>query len=213
MKLSDRLRTIADLVTDGKVLCDVGTDHAHIPIALVQEGHINKAFAVDIGEGPLEIAASNIKENALDNSIFTRLSDGLNNYSKGEADCILIAGMGGDEVIKILDEGIDKFNPGDELIVSPHTKIHLVRKYLRTHGFRTVKEVMVIDAGKYYTAIKSVYDPGYSRDDDLIADYFGSYLIENKDPITLKYLDHELEKLKDINNYINLVKEAINEMQ
>ena len=212
MKLTGRLRTIANNVSAGKVLCDVGTDHAFIPIALVEEGKIDKAIAIDIGEGPLAIAGSHIEEHNLADSIETRLSDGLTNYEKGQADCILISGMGGEEIMKILDEAEGKFCDGDELIVVPHTKIHLVRKYLRTHGFKTLTEEMIIDAGKYYTVIKTVYENGYNADADIKEDYFGKYLIDSKNPILLQYLDHEISKLKEISDYIDMVKETNNEM-
>ena len=77
MQLSKRLRAVADLVPDGAVLADVGTDHAYIPIALVEEGKIPQALAMDINQGPLMRAEENIQSHGLKEKIETRLSDGL----------------------------------------------------------------------------------------------------------------------------------------
>ena len=105
MELSKRLQAVADLVTAGCRVADVGTDHAYIPIALVQEGRIPGAVAMDVNTGPLERARLHVAENRLEEKIELRLSDGLAALSPGEADSVVIAGMGGGLVIRILTEG------------------------------------------------------------------------------------------------------------
>lgn len=94
MQISERLRAVAGMVSPGCRLADVGTDHAYIPIYLMQNGVIPQAVAMDINQGPLLRATENIRRYGLTGRIETRLSDGLEKLQAGEADTILIAGMG-----------------------------------------------------------------------------------------------------------------------
>ena len=105
MELSKRLRMNASFVTPGNRLADVGTDHGYIPIALVQTGKVSRAIAMDINKGPLERAALHIREQHLEDRITTRLSDGMTALKEGEADTVLIAGMGGALTVHILEGG------------------------------------------------------------------------------------------------------------
>ena len=101
IQISKRLKYVADFITPGLVLADIGTDHGFIPIYMVLDGKTPKAYAMDINEGPLERAKEHILEKKLEDKIETRLSDGLNKLSGGEAQSVLIAGMGGALIIKI----------------------------------------------------------------------------------------------------------------
>ena len=106
MELSKRLQAVADLVTAGYRVADIGTDHAYIPIFLLASGKIPGAAAMDVNEGPLERARCHIEENGLTEKISLRLSDGLAGLRPGEAESVVIAGMGGGLIIRILTEGI-----------------------------------------------------------------------------------------------------------
>ena len=95
VQLSGRLQAIADLVTCRTVLADVGTDHAHLPVWLCETGKIKSAIAMDVRRGPLLRAEESIRLAGLEDRIRLRLSDGLEQLRAGEADSIVIAGMGG----------------------------------------------------------------------------------------------------------------------
>ncbi len=110
MQLSERLRAVAALVTSGGTVADIGTDHAYIPIYLIQTGAVSRAIAMDVNQGPLARAREHIAQYGLEASIETRLSDGLAALRPGEADSIVIAGMGGALMVRILDEGRDKLD-------------------------------------------------------------------------------------------------------
>ena len=105
MQLSLRLSAIADLVTEGNRLVDVGCDHGYLPVYLIFEKKIPQAIAADVGKGPLSRAKEHIHQYGLDNYIETRLSDGLKEIGKEEGDTLVIAGMGGPLMEKILTEG------------------------------------------------------------------------------------------------------------
>lgn len=193
-ELSKRLQAVADLVTPGMRLADVGTDHAYIPIYLTQNGLVPSAIAMDINKGPLERADTHILEHGLDGKIVTRLSDGLVNLKMEEADTMIAAGMGGGLVIHILNEDPAKTRSLKELILQPQSELAKVRRYLEEHRFRIVAEDMVEEDGKYYPMMKLVHgeEAPYSQEEL----YYGRLLLKTKNPILYQFLqrEHTLKK-------------------
>lgn len=184
--LSKRLRMNASLVTEGYRLADVGTDHGYIPIALVQEGKIPSALAMDVNPGPLKRAEQHISEYQLDSMIHTRLSDGVKQLQPAEADSVLIAGMGGALIIKILEEGKDVLKTVKELILQPQSEIDKVRRYLELAGYAIVKEDMVFEDGKYYPVMKA--ELGEMHYEQEIFYQYGKLLLQQKHPILREFL-------------------------
>ena len=148
--LSKRMKCLANMVTPGKRVADIGCDHALVSIYLVEEGISPKVLAMDIGEGPLEAAKANIEKYGLSESIETRLSDGMKELDEGETDGAVIAGMGGITIIGILEDGLHNIINGYELVLSPQSEISEVRAFLRTHGIKIIDEEMILEDDKYY---------------------------------------------------------------
>ena len=134
MQLSLRLSAIAEMVTEGNRLVDVGCDHGYLPVYLILEKKIPRAIAADVGKGPLSRAREHIHQYGLDNYIETRLSDGLKEIGKEEGDTLVIAGMGGPLMEKILTEGEETRKGFRELILQPQSDIPHVRKFLFENG-------------------------------------------------------------------------------
>lgn len=195
MQISERLKTVASYVSGCRV-ADIGTDHAYVPIYLMEQGRILQALAMDIGKGPLERAAEHIREHGWELQIQTRLSDGMEAYRSGEADSIVIAGMGGAMIVKILSEGSGKYEGVKELILSPQSEIYLVRQWLRGHGWQIVEETMLIEEEKYYTVMRAV--PGIHKQAKPVEDYYGKYLLEHRSPVLKQFLLKEKQKLHHI---------------
>ncbi len=195
MELSKRLKAVAELVTPGMRLADVGTDHGYIPIYLTEAGVIPSAIAMDINKGPLERAKEHIREHGLEGKIQTRLSDGLKNLQMNEADCMIAAGMGGGLVIRILSEERDTAGSLKELILQPQSEIDSVRKYLTEEGYRIVAEDMVYEDGKYYPMMKAVPcmagagEIPYSEEEL----EFGRVLLQQAHPVLGEFLEREME--------------------
>ena len=145
---------MADLVPGGTVPADVGTDHAYIPIALVEEGKIPRALAMDINQGPLTRAEENIKAHGLEEKIETRLSDGLEKMKKGEADTVLIAGMGGLLMVRILSSKREVLG-GATLVLQPQSDLPSVRGWLAEEGYAITAEDLVLEDGKYYQMMRA----------------------------------------------------------
>ncbi len=196
MQLSKRLERVADFVTEGNVLADIGTDHGYIPIYLVKEGIIPSAYAMDINKGPLERAKEHIAEEGLIGKIETRLSNGLDKLQKDEADTVLIAGMGGALIIDILQRGSNVLETVSELVLSPHSEWKDVRVYLMGNGYVITREEMLIDAGKFYVIMKAVRGEAAGYDD--IELRYGRLLLDERNPVLEEYLNIQKRKFIDI---------------
>jgi len=157
MQLSKRMQAIADMISPCEVLADVGTDHGYIPIYAVKNGIVQRAIAMDINKGPIERAASHIQEYGLDAYIETRCCDGVAKLRPGEADVVVIAGMGGGLMQKILEDGRDVLAAIPEVILQPQSEIDKFRYYLAEHGWKIVQEDIVFEEGKYYPMMKACH--------------------------------------------------------
>ncbi len=199
VKLSARLTAIADMVTIGNRVADVGCDHGYLPIWLCQQGRIPSAIAMDVNPGPLMRAEEHIWECGLGERIKTRLSDGLENLGGDEADTVLIAGMGGMLMRRILTE---REIPGSvtELVLSPQSDVHEVRRCVREIGFAIADEDMVCEDGKYYFIIKAqrTSDPMKGGTATELSDAFGPVLLATKHPVLKQYLRQQLTQTEGI---------------
>lgn len=156
-KLSLRLKTIAELVPHGAKVCDIGTDHGYLAIFLNMSGKATTVIAADINEEPLKRAKANITASGA-NGIELRLCDGLSGFKTGEADTVVIAGMGGEVISGILANGGHIVNDKDvTLILQPTTSPDLLRIYLSENGFDIIKEVPVSENGKVYSVMLCRY--------------------------------------------------------
>lgn len=189
MELSKRLQAVANLVSQGMCVADVGTDHGYIPIYLVESQKAGKVIAMDINQGPLARAREHIVAHGLENQIETRRSDGVQALQVGECDCVIIAGMGGSLAIKIMEEGKDVFSSLKEFVLQPQSEIEKVRRYLIEEGYRCIAEDMILEDGKYYPMMKVI--SGQSDTYDLKELCYGKLLLEQKHPVLKGFLEKE----------------------
>ena len=191
--LSKRLFTIADFVPYGAYVCDVGTDHAFLPVFLSKSGRAKGVIATDINEKPLEAARKNIVRDKAEN-IKLRLCDGLAAVTKGEADTIIIAGMGGEVISGIISRCGWIKDSGITLILQPMTSGEILRKFLFDNGFEITSEKAVFENGKVYSVILSRYTGRTFR----APDYY--YFIGKTDPADkygLRYIKKQLSRCED----------------
>lgn len=203
MQLSKRLHAVADSVTKGNRVADVGCDHAYISIYLIQQNIAPHVIAMDVNKGPLERGKQNIERLGLSSQIETRLSNGLHKLKPGEADTILIAGMGGALTVRILEEGLAAVKKCKELVLQPQSELFFVRKFIEQINFEIIEEQMLIDDGKYYTKIKAipmVSDDSENSNPELFYRY-GKLLLRQRDPITKEFL------LKEKNQRLQVINE------
>lgn len=175
IRLRPRLLTAASFVRGGGRIVDIGTDHAYLPVYLIQQGIVQSAIASDVGEGPLRNAEKTLRQYGLQAQISLRLSDGLKNILPDEADEILICGMGGNLIEEILLAAPWVRRPGMHLVLQPMTHSQDVRRYLCNNGFAVSKELCSKDSGRVYLTLSADYT-GEDERQNVGYYYFGSQI-------------------------------------
>ena len=193
--LDKRLSAVAALVRPGSRLADIGTDHAYLPVHLVQSGVCPSAIASDIGAGPLDAACRTVTENGLTSEIALRLGNGLATVSAGEVEDIAIAGMGGETIVMILEAAPWVKNKDIRLIVQPMTRAEDLRRWLLTHGFTILEEHLIIDGRHLYPVMAAQYTAAPVCEDEL-AIYGGFFAAEEGRPYRQMMAEHLLRRVR-----------------
>ena len=187
---SVRLCSALPYLKKGGAVIDVGTDHAYLPIYLVGQGISSRALACDINRGPIESAKRNIAAAHLEKKIETLCTDGLHGAEHFAADNVLIFGMGGELIIRILREAPWVKNPAIGLVLQPMTRAHLVRGWLLENGFSIVGETITHE-DRYYQTIAACYcgqSETYTEEELLL----GRWNIQNNTPHLRGFIEHEI---------------------
>lgn len=153
IELTPRLAMVARLVPQGVALVDVGTDHAYLPAALIQQGKIPSAVAADLRQGPLSRAKETVREYGLTGRVAFRLCDGLTGIRPEEAGAVAIAGMGGETIAHILAAAPWTRENGTPLILQPMSSFADLRLWLQENGYEIVKEELAREGDTIYNAM------------------------------------------------------------
>lgn len=208
--LSKRLQAVADMVTKGNLVCDVGCDHGFVSIYLVKSGISPGVIAMDVNDGPLQAARAHIEEYLLTDYIETRLSDGVREVARGEVQTLICAGMGGRLMKRILEEGADKIRTMEELILQPQSELQGMRRFLREQGYMIVDENMILEDGKFYPMMKvkvkqlpteeteNVAYVAETEEIQRIWDKYGPVLLAGRNPVLRSYLEREYNICREI---------------
>ncbi len=202
--LSQRLQALADMVSDGNSVADVGCDHGFLSIYLVQNGISPHVLAMDVRQGPLQRAREHIAEYELGNYIETRISDGLTAYRTGEAQAMVCAGMGGRLMMRILEESREKAQALSELILQPQSELPAFRRFLRREGYTVLDENILCEEGKYYFLIKAVWTGEVQKETPMLYDEFGEKLLTGRHPVLKEYLAYRIKTALQIENELRL---------
>ena len=192
--ISKRLELVASFVPQGAILLDVGSDHAYLPIELVEKGQIKGAIAGEVVEGPYQSAVKNVEAHGLKEKIQVRLANGLAAFEEvDQVSVITIAGMGGRLIARILEEGLDKLANVERLILQPNNREDDLRIWLQDHGFEIVAESILEEAGKFYEIL--VVETGQMK---LSASdvRFGPFLSKEVSPVFVQKWQKETAKLE-----------------
>ncbi len=154
--LSKRLQMVASLVPEDMIVADIGTDHAMLPIALIESGNNPYCIATDVKEGPLAQAGNRLSQvdEEISCCIERRLCDGLSGIEPGEADCVVLAGMGGELIKQILSQTNVRDLGVSCMVLQPQSAIKEVREFLRKERFTIEAERITLEDGKFYPAMR-----------------------------------------------------------
>ena len=156
IELGERLTRVSSFVPNGSKVCDVGSDHAYLPVYLIQNDQITSAIAGEVIEGPYLSAKQTVRDYRLENRIEVRLGDGLQILTKeDDVTAVTICGMGGELISRILEAGYSggHLNGRERLILQPNVAEHFVREWLMNHSYRIVQETVVEDNHRLYEII------------------------------------------------------------
>lgn len=205
-KISQRLEAVASYVPQGARLVDVGSDHAYLPLFLVEQGRIDYAIAGEVVQGPYQSALQNVEQAGQTDKIAVRLANGLAAVElTDQVSTVTIAGMGGRLIAEILEAGKDKLVSVERLVLQPNNREDDVRRWLVAHDFQLVAEEILEENDKIYEIL--VAEKGKS---DLTADQlrFGPYLLEDQSATFQKKWLKELDKLTYAMEQVPLERQA-----
>ncbi|MGT2887166.1 tRNA (adenine(22)-N(1))-methyltransferase TrmK [Streptococcus didelphis] len=193
INISNRLRNVADFVPQNSKLLDVGSDHAYLPIFLVENKKIQRAIAGEVVRGPYESAQKNVKEASLEGNIEVRLANGLAAFDlEDKIDVITICGMGGRLIAEILEAGKDKLSGVKRLILQANNREDDLRNWLVKNQFCLVAEKIITENNKYYEIIVAEHGQASLSKEAL---RFGPFLLREKSPDFVGKWQRELAKL------------------
>ena len=178
--LDGRLKSVADFVRDGACVADIGTDHAYLPVWLVLSGRARSAIASDIVEGPVARAAANVARYGVGDRVSVIRADGLAGIKNSPVTDIVVAGMGGELIAKIISAAGWVRKEGYRLILQPMTHSEILRRELLASGFFILDEALSLsaDGKKLYVTICAEYKGG-----DLTGDWSEGELLLGKSNI------------------------------
>jgi tRNA (adenine22-N1)-methyltransferase len=206
MELGIRLEKIASLVQNCDKLADIGTDHAYVPIYLIKKGVCNSAVASDINKGPVEKAFKNVALENLQDKIECRLGGGFSTIQPGEVQWAVIAGMGGNLIRDIIEEGFEVFKTLESCILQPVQNPEILREYIYNQGYEVIDEELCMEENKFYEIIKISYNNKPMVLDPIYYE-ISKRLIDKKHPLVKQYISYKLEKYYKVYNNLTEVSE------
>lgn len=216
IKLTPRLKKIAEQVKYGEKVADIGTDHGYIPIYLLKNNISPFVIAGDINKKPLESAENNIKKHHLSEKAETRLGSGLSILKPGEVNTIIIAGMGGLLINDLLTNSKEVINEVNTLILQPMQAQSELRKYLINNGFTIENDILVKEDHHIYEIIIAKH--GIQENIDPIYYDIGFHIKNNPKPLATEFINRKIKEVKSIiknisENSSNPSIEKLNEMK
>lgn len=188
LELSPRLMALARQVPEGARLADIGTDHAYLPVWLICQGTVSGAIAADLREGPLERGREVARRWEIpEEQISFRCCDGLAGLSPGEADTIVIAGMGGETIAHIVAESSWAGKPNLLYLFQPMSAVPELRRFLSQEGFTIEEELLVPEEDKLYVIFR--VRPGRTRPYTLGEQWLGRQREGQISPLRQRYMD------------------------
>lgn len=192
----NRLETIINYIDENKVIADIGSDHGITSIKIYEEKNPKRVIATDISKNSLQKLVDKLEY--LNYDIETMVTDGLTDLPN-DVEEIIISGMGGFLIRKILEDGISLAKKAEKLILQGNNSLEHLRKWLHDNNFEIIDETLLEDEGFKYTIIVAKYSIKniipYKSDFDYI---YGKKHIEEKNPLLIEIVKDEINHLQKI---------------
>ncbi len=198
MHLDDRLAAVAALTPLGAKAADVGTDHAYLAIALIEERGAKAVVATDKNEGPCAAASRTISSAGFSSRVPVRCGDGLAPISPGEVDTVCIAGMGGGLIASILTAGADVLKHVSRLVLQPMNDAAALRRWLYENGWHIAEESLATADGRLYEIIAA--EPGQEATPEPWLLTVGPALWRDRPPLFRRHVEAHAERYRRILN-------------
>lgn len=193
--LSARLLAIAESLPKNTIVCDVGSDHGILPLYLLEKGGFSKVIVTDLNPLPLERAKQNISRSGFSDSAHFVLTDGIEKIIPLCPDVFVIAGMGGETIVGILERAIQNIPLGTKFVLQPMTRDVNLRGYLYEFGFLITNETVVYENKKFFPIIWCTFD-GISRLEKKKLCFLGEFLPKSRVHETKLYFQYLLSRVE-----------------
>ncbi len=150
LTLRPRLKAVLELIGTHDTAADIGCDHGKLALALLQSGYARRVIASDVSPSSVDKAQRLAEAHALEARMQVRLGDGLNVLKKGEAGAVVLAGMGGTLMARLLEKCETPMQGAKLGVFQPMRAYADIRRYLFEHGYPILGERVVLDDGRLY---------------------------------------------------------------
>lgn len=207
--IGERLKTVASMVPVCQTMADIGTDHGYVPAYLALSGQCRHVIASDIAEGPCRAAAETRNRYNLYDQMEIRTAPGLKGLQAGEAEAVVIAGMGGATIVGILEEAPEITAAIETFVLQPMNAANLLRRWLVQHGYRIVDEALCKENGHIYVIIKAV-PAGKKQELSVIEEELGPCIMENKPALWQEFIQEKSEHYRRLLRQMEVSSAAMN---
>lgn len=202
--LSPRLQTVADAVPVCDTVADIGSDHGYVPLYLLEKKRARRVIVSDLRQGPLAKARQNFCQTSYGTQADFRLGSGLEILQAGEADGIILAGMGGPLMRELLQARPEVYRKLAFIILQPMTGQAMLRRSLRELGLKIDRE-WLCEEGKHLYEIIRVVPGTQDLPEELAA--VGPYLWESRSPLLARHLQRLIQRAQSHRNGLLHAKE------
>ena len=190
--IGERLKTVASMVPVCQTMADIGTDHGYVPAYLALSGQCRHAIASDIAEGPCRAAAETRDRYSLFGQMEIRTAPGLKGLRAGEAEAVVIAGMGGATIVSILEEAPEIAATVETFVLQPMNAANLLRRWLVHHGYRIADEALCKENDHIYVIIKAVH-AGKNQKLSVMEEELGPCIMDNQPALWKEFIQEKSE--------------------
>ena len=192
LKIGERLQTVASMVPPCHTVADIGTDHGYVPACLALSGQCRHVIASDIAEGPCQAAEETRNRYKLQDEMEIRMAPGLQGLRPGEAETVVIAGMGGATIVGILEESPEIAASVTTFVLQPMNAAGLLRRWLVQHRYRIEEEALCKENKHIYNIIKAIHGEEMQELSSL-EEEFGFCILEKKSALWQEYIEGKAE--------------------